>query len=569
MPSHARQYAETIAKAHGPSGHATLPGGRLAYGAYRDDGYELVVDGQRLTDVDGDVTDPQWMAGRESILAQLDAGGAEQHDLVEVDPDTGEVSPILEDEFDNVHPLASPTDADRLAFVSTRDGSLDLYTTRIGDGEVTKRSTTDRMVWGFDWAPDGERLVYQAGLTEGSALRLVDTTEGRDEPLVDEPDSEQALSFGGGGHHAWSDDGIVFTTNHETGYREIAVADPDGDVALRFENERDKYDARWTPGGDVAFVEAQQGDHVLRILDGETPTTVSGTGVNGGVEVADDGVYYRHTDTTTAGEIRRDGETVVDEGSVNLETVAPEKVSYASFDDRQIPALLYAPGGDSTRGIVLAHGGPEGQHLNSLNPVTQALVQAGFTVLAADVRGSVGYGREFRKLSDGDLGGDDLQDLVAGAEYLEDRGCDSVGITGASYGGYMTLMGVGATDAFDAGVSVCGVVNWETIVENARGFVGDELMRKLGGTPEERPEFYEERSPVTYVDDVTVPLMVVQGGNDPRVPESEAEQIVSSLADRDVPHEYLYFENEGHGVVRTENRVEYVGRTAAFFETHL
>jgi dipeptidyl aminopeptidase/acylaminoacyl peptidase len=133
----------------------------------------------------------------------------------------------------------------------------------------------------------------------------------------------------------------------------------------------------------------------------------------------------------------------------------------------------------------------------------------------------------------------------------------------------MTLMGVGATDAFDAGVSVCGVVNWETAVENARAYLGDVLMRKLGGTPEEKPDLYEDRSPVTYTDDIDVPLLVVQGANDPRVPQSEAEQLVDSLAERDVDHEYLLFEDEGHGVVKTENRVEYITRTVEFFENHL
>ncbi|MFB6132157.1 MAG: alpha/beta hydrolase family protein, partial [Halanaeroarchaeum sp.] len=93
--------------------------------------------------------------------------------------------------------------------------------------------------------------------------------------------------------------------------------------------------------------------------------------------------------------------------------------------------------------------------------------------------------------------------------------------------------------------------------------------RKLGGTPEERPAFYEERSPITYVDEIEVPLLVVQGANDPRVPESETQQIVDSLEERSVPHEYLLFEDEGHGVRLTENRIEYTTRMVAFFEAHL
>jgi dipeptidyl aminopeptidase/acylaminoacyl peptidase len=218
---------------------------------------------------------------------------------------------------------------------------------------------------------------------------------------------------------------------------------------------------------------------------------------------------------------------------------------------------------------VKAHGGPEAQHYNRLDMPTQALVHAGFEVLAPDFRGSLGYGRAYRKASDADLGGDDLTDVVAAASYLRDRGREQVGILGASYGGYMALMGVGATDAFDLGASVCGVVNWETTVENAREYLGDVLMRKLDGTPDEKPDLYEDRSPITHVDEIDVPLLVVQGANDPRVPEIEAEQLVSSLDGRGVDHEYLLFDDEGHGIVDTDNRIEYITRTVEFFRSHV
>jgi dipeptidyl aminopeptidase/acylaminoacyl peptidase len=133
----------------------------------------------------------------------------------------------------------------------------------------------------------------------------------------------------------------------------------------------------------------------------------------------------------------------------------------------------------------------------------------------------------------------------------------------------MALMGVGATDAFDAGVSLVGVVNWKTTVENARGYIGDTLMRKLGGTPDEKPEFYKDRSPISYIDEMEVPLLIYQGANDPRVPQSEAEQLVGSLNERDVDHEYLLFEDEGHGLRQPENRIEVFERTVEFFREHL
>jgi len=562
-------YVNHLAETHGVSGYTTTPDGTVVHAAYADGSYDLYTPDGQLTDAESDVTEPEWLENRETLLAYRDEAGTEQYDLLEVDPKTGVITPVLDDQFMNVKARQHPTDSDRIAFISNRDRSLDLYTLHLDDGEITKHSEADEPVIGYAWSPDGDRLAYQAGTFEDTTIRVVTLALGRDDVFIDEPGSEQSLAFTDDGAGAWSDEGLVFTTNHETGYRELAVADADGEYDLRYVNNRDKCDPQWTDDGDIVFLEAHSGDReVRRLSDGEA-TTIERTGMNTDVQVFDGDVYYKHWSPATAGDVRREDTTVVEEGWVDVQTVAPEEITYESFDGQEIAARLYRPAGDPIGGLVKAHGGPEAQHYNRLDMITQTLVHAGFEVLAPDFRGSLGYGREFRKASDADLGGDDLTDVVAGAEYLRDRGRDNVGLLGASYGGYMTLMGVGATDAFDAGASVCGVVNWETTVENAREYLGDVLMRKLGGTPEEKPALYEERSPITYVKDIDVPLLVVQGANDPRVPQSEAEQLVDSLTERDIDHEYLLFDDEGHGVVRTENRIEYIAQTVAFFEAHL
>ncbi|MEA5386451.1 prolyl oligopeptidase family serine peptidase [Haloarculaceae archaeon H-GB11] len=563
------EYAARLADAHGVSGYTKTPGGTVVYAAYSDGDYDLHTPDGQLTRLDGDITSPKWLQGRESLLASRDENGAEQFDLLGVDSETGTTTAILDDRFLNFKARQHPTDPDRIAFVSNRDRSLDLYTLHLDDGEITRQSEVPDPVMGYAWSPDGQRLVYQAGTFEDSTLRLVDLALERDDAFVDEPDSEQSLAFTDDGYGAWSEAGIVFTTNHETGYRELAVADGDGDYKLRYVNHRDKYDPQWTDEGDVVFLEARGGDRHLRVLSDGEVTTVENTGMNMDVKAIDGDVFYKHWSPATAGDLRRNGTTVVDDGWVEAQTVAPEEVTYESFDGRAIAARLYRPDGEPLGGIVKAHGGPEAQHYNRLDIVTQTLVHAGFEVLAPDFRGSLGYGREFRKANDGDLGGDDLTDVVAGAAYLRDRGRTKVGVLGGSYGGYMALMGVGATDAFDMGASVCGVVNWETTVEDARQYLGDVLMRKLGGTPEDEPALYEERSPITYTDDIDVPLLIVQGANDPRVPQSEAEQLVTSLTERNIDHEYLLFEDEGHGVERTGNRIEYITRTVEFFSSHV
>jgi len=562
-------YSRRLADAHGVSGYTRTSDGELVYAAYNDGEYDLhTVDG-RLSHVDGDVTNPEWLRGRATLLAYRDEGGSERYDLLEVDPESGTTTPVLDDQFLNFRARQRPGYPNQVSFVSNRDRSLDLYTLDLDDGTVTRHSGADRQVMGYTWSPDGDRLVYQAGTFENSTLRVVDFRTERDDVFVDEPDSEQSFAFTDDGYGAWSEEGVVFTTNHATGYRELAVAGPDGEYELRYVNNRDKYDPQWTADGDIVFVESRGGDRTLCSLSGGEVTTLERTGMNTDVKFLDGAVYYKHWSPASAGEVRREGTAVVDEGRVDVGTVAPEESSYESFDGTEIAARLYRPAGDPVGGVVKAHGGPEAQHYNRLDIPTQALVHAGFEVLAPDFRGSLGYGRAFRKASDADLGGDDLTDVVAAASHLRDRGREQVGILGASYGGYMALLGVGATDAFDLGASVCGVVNWETAVENARDYLGEVLTRKLDGTPDEKPDLYEERSPITYVDEIDVPLLVVQGANDPRVPQSEAEQLVSSLEERGVDHEYLLFGDEGHGVVGTENRVEYITRTVEFFRSHV
>jgi dipeptidyl aminopeptidase/acylaminoacyl peptidase len=491
------EYTSHLAEAHGISGYTKTPDGTVVYAAYDDGDYDLRTADAKLTDADGDITSPKWLKGRESILAYRDENGTEQFDLLEVDSETGAITPILDDQFLNFKARQQPTDPDRIAFVSNRDRSLDLYTFHLDEGEITRSSETNEPVMGYAWSPDGQRIVYQAGTFEDSALRLVDVDLDRDDVFIDESGSEQSFAFTDDGYGAWSEEGIVFTTNHETGYRELAVADGAGDYDLRYVNNCDKYDPQWTDDGDIVFLEAHGGDRRLcRLNDGEV-SIIEGSGMNMDVKAIDGDIYYKHWSPATAGDLRRDGTTVVEEGQVDVQTVAPEEVTYESFDGQGIAARLYRPEGEPLGGIVKAHGGPEAQHYNRLDMVTQTLVHAGFEVLAPDFRGSLGYGRAFRKASDGDLGGDDLTDVVAAAEYLRDRGRAQVGILGGSYGGYMALMGVGATDAFDMGASVCGVVNWETTVEDARQYLGDVLMRKLDGTPEEKPELYENRSPIT------------------------------------------------------------------------
>ena len=203
---------------------------------------------------------------------------------------------------------------------------------------------------------------------------------------------------------------------------------------------------------------------------------------------------------------------------------------------------------------------------------TQLFVNAGYVVLAPNVRGSTGYGKKWREANRHDWGGKDLEDIARGVEWLGDAKVADparVGAYGASYGGYLTLMSLALRpDSFAAGVSVVGVVSWKTMYETTRGDLRDYFVRELGD-PVEDAELYRERSPLTHASKIRAPLLILQGANDPRVPQSEAEQIVKALRDSRKTHEYHVYAGEGHGFRVTENRIDSLRRALDWFDRHL
>ena len=171
-----------------------------------------------------------------------------------------------------------------------------------------------------------------------------------------------------------------------------------------------------------------------------------------------------------------------------------------------------------------------------------------------------------------DWGGKDLEDIARGAAWLGDQKLADparIGVYGGSYGGYLTLMSLALRpDRFAAGVSVVGVVSWKTMAETTRGDLRDYLLREFGD-PVKDAELYRERSPLTHASKIRAPLLILQGENDPRVPRSEAEQVVKVLRDGGKTHEYHVYPGEGHGFRVTENRIDSVRRALDWFDRHL
>ncbi len=201
-------------------------------------------------------------------------------------------------------------------------------------------------------------------------------------------------------------------------------------------------------------------------------------------------------------------------------------VHYKSFDGKMISAFLWVPYNlkhdGSNPGVVLPHGGPTGQTTDYFNSTAAALASRGYVCIAPNVRGSTGYGMEFQKANYQDLGGGDLQDEVYASKFLVDTGyvdAKKIGITGGSYGGFMTLMAIGKTpDIWAAAVEEYGIIDWYTMLQHEDPFL-QQYEKTLMGDPEKDRAVYENDSPIKYIGNEKAPLLVLQGTNDIRVPK--------------------------------------------------
>jgi dipeptidyl aminopeptidase/acylaminoacyl peptidase len=255
---------------------------------------------------------------------------------------------------------------------------------------------------------------------------------------------------------------------------------------------------------------------------------------------------------------------------------AAQIVHYKSYDGKIISALLWMPFNlkrdASNPAIVIPHGGPTGQRVDYFSPSVQALTSRGYICIAPNPRGSTGYGLEFQKANFQDLGGGDLKDEIAGVEFLKATGyvdAKKIGITGGSYGGFMTLMAIGKDpDIWAAAVELYGIINWSSMLKSSDPSL-NEYLKALLGDPEQNRKIYEADSPITYIRSEKAPLLVLQGDNDPRVPKEEAQQVVDILKKEGRVVDVHYYSNEGHGFVKRENQIDSVRRSIAWFDHYL
>jgi dipeptidyl aminopeptidase/acylaminoacyl peptidase len=254
--------------------------------------------------------------------------------------------------------------------------------------------------------------------------------------------------------------------------------------------------------------------------------------------------------------------------------VVPDLIHHNTFDGHNIPALFYRPveAEPPLPVILYVHGGPASQTRPDFDPRFQFFLSQGYAILAPNARGSSGYGKTYMALDDVHLRMDAVADLKYAVEWLRASGVadpNRIAIYGRSYGGFMVLAAITTyPELWAAAIDVVGIANWITFLENTGPWRRAHREQEYGSLEQDRA-FLETISPIHQVDRIQAPLLVVHGANDPRVPVTEADEIVAHLRSRGHPVQYLRYSDEGHKISKLVNRVDSFTRMAEFLARYL
>jgi dipeptidyl aminopeptidase/acylaminoacyl peptidase len=472
--------------------------------------------------------------------------------------------------------------------------SSDLYAYNASDFSRKLLFKNDKMRLG-SISPDGHYLTLVKTVTSANAdIFLVDISVENPKPVLITP-HEGNIAYG---TYTFTPDSskLIYATNEFGEFNQAWSYDLASQEKTEFATaDWDITNISYSPSGRYRTTSINQDAvSVLEIFDTETQKNVKLNNLPEGALSrvrfnADESMmaFGLNTDTSplniytadlTTGDTKR-LTSALPEGIDENNLVTASIVRYTSFDGLKIPGILYIPKEASAENpapaLVWVHGGPGGQSRKGYSATIQHLVNHGYAVLAANNRGSNGYGKTFYHLDDRKHGEEDLMDIVSARAYLESlEGIDKdkIGILGGSYGGFMTVAALAFhPEVFDVGVNLYGVTNWERTLQSIPAFWGairDALYDEMGD-PETDQERHHKISPLFHAETITKPLYVAQGSNDPRVLQVESDEMVKAVRANGVPVEYVLFPDEGHGFLKRKNRITNSERIAEFLDTYL
>jgi dipeptidyl aminopeptidase/acylaminoacyl peptidase len=597
------------------------PAGRVLAGS--DDAgatqlIELGPDGSTtaLTALPGPCTG-RYLPGERAVIVSHDDGGNEQHQLSRLrlplpagQPATlADLEPIVRDPA-CMHVLADVRPGQLCYFVNRRNGvDFDPVIRQLADGSERELVLADAMFGEAAISPDGQLLavtVHSKVTANAQHVALVDLAgpAGQERLSPVTPADAPAMN----GSLCWSPDGtaLYFSSNNDREFTGVArfevasgqlswlVTDGSADLAgwLSPDGERLLVERNENGASSLAIYDAASGAYLAHV-----PLPAAGTVADHVPPphwAADSGCV-----ALTISSAERPGDVLLaDLSPVGAQRLAapaavrpltnsavvfgadgpalPEAHQVPAPDGETVPCLVYrpAPGGAGEltgSAVLLIHGGPESQARQGFNTYVQILAAAGHTVLVPNVRGSTGYGKRWYTADDGHGRLSSVADLAALHAYLPELGLDQsrAALWGGSYGGYMVLAGLAFQPGlWAAGVDIVGIASLVTFLENTSAYRRAYREREYGTLAADR-EFLHSVSPLTRVDDITAPLFIIHGANDPRVPLTEAEQIHAALTSRGRECELLVYADEGHGLAKRANRADAVPKALAFLARHL
>jgi len=536
-----------------------------------------------------------------NLVFSMDAGGSEFAQLFLLDPATSD-SRMLTDGKSRNGGVVWDRSGQRIAYQSTRrnGASNDVWMMDLDQPDSVRLvlEAPDGTGWNAaDFDEDGRRLLIDnyVSITD-SRVHLLDLASGKLQLLAGGGDgsTNAAVAFDREGKGFW------LLTDRGSEFRRLAWqplkpgAQPGivtADIPWNVESVAFSEDRR-----RGAFVVNEEGRSRVYLLDPATrryaPVTGLPTGLARGLAFSPDGRRLAMTlntaKTPSDAFVLELGEAPLEHGALvrwtfsevgGLDTssfIEPELVRYESFDGLSVPAWVYKPTGKGPFPVVVSiHGGPESQSRPGFSSTYQMWLQKlGVAIVVPNVRGSDGYGRTYLGLDNGFKREDSVRDIGALLDWIAaqpELDSKRVAVFGGSYGGYMVLASaVYFSDRLKAAVDVVGISSFVTFLENTQDYRRD--LRRVEYGDERDPAMrahLEKISPLNNADRIDVPMLVVQGQNDPRVPVTEAEQIVKALRDRGQPVWYMNALNEGHGYRKKENADVYQQAVVLFLREHL
>lgn len=472
---------------------------------------------------------------------------------------------------------------------------VDIYLHDLETGQTRQLTPGGAIRYLFSFSPDGSKLLAaQFYGNTNQDLLLIDVASGEIQNLTAHPDREATYYPG-----PWLKDGsgFFFVTNDGREFDAVAYYD------LAAQKWSYLVTADWDIEGValnadqslLAYVVNEAGNSALHVIERESGRSIAlpelPKGVISGAKFAGGDqrnrlflqiATYREATTIyvldmASGSLTRVTESML--GNIPEEVfVAPELVHIDAFDGLRIPAWLYRPHGvepgQQVPVVLSIHGGPEAQERTSYNygGFYQYLLSQGVAVLAPNIRGSTGFGIAYQKRIHRDWGGAELKDIEACNRYLRSLhwiDSERIGVWGGSFGGFATLQAATRLpDRWACACDFCGPSNLITFVQSVPPHWRP-IMKGWVGDAEEDRDFLVERSPITYVEQIRAPLMVVQGAKDPRVVKAESDQMVERLRAKGREVEYLVFEDEGHGFTKRVNQLKGYTAMADFLIRHL